>query len=82
MKCFDQVSNYKIAFFQKIRRFQGQFKYKSLLYDRIRHFYAKNDQKNLVSNYQITIILIIRGFKGKFRYKPLYFGQIRHIYAR
>ena len=82
MKCFDQVSNYKIAFFQKIRRFQGQFKYKFLLYDRKRHFYAKNDQKNLVSNYQITIILKMRGFLGKFRYQPRFFGQIRHIYAR
>ena len=82
MKCFDQVSYFKIAFLQKIRRFQGQFKCKSLFYDKIRHFYAKRDQKNLVSNYKITIILKIRVFQGKFQCLPLFFDIIRYIHER
>ena len=82
MKCFDQVSNYKIVFLRKIRRFQGEFKWKTQFSDRIRHFCAKKGRKNLVSNYKITIILKMRGFSGKFRFQPLFFDKICHIHEK
>ena len=76
------MSNYKIAFLQKIRRFQDRLKYKSLICDRIRYFHAKNYRKNSVSNYKITIILKIRGFLGQSKCQSLYNDKIRHIYAK
>ena len=82
MKCFDQVSNYKIVFLRKIRRFQGEFKWKTQFSDRIRHFCAKKGRKNLVSNYKITIILKLRVFSGKFRFQPLFFDKICHIHEK
>ena len=45
MKCFDQVSNYKIVFLRKIRRFQGEFKWKTQLSDRNTPFLCKKRQE-------------------------------------
>ena len=44
------MSNYKIAFLQKLRLFQDRFKCKPLFCDKIRYFHAKNYRKNSVSN--------------------------------
>ena len=76
------MSNYKIAFLQKLWRFQDRFKCKPLFCDKIRYFHAKNYRKNSVSNYKITIILKIRGFLGQLICQSLYNDKIRHIYAK
>ena len=76
------MSNYKIAFLQKLRRFQDRFKCKPLFYDKIRYFHAKNYRKNSVSNYKMTIILKIRGFLGQSKCQSLYNDKIGHTYAK
>ena len=62
------MSNYKIAFLQKIRRFHGRFKCSSLFSTEYVIFMQKMQK--------------IKGFLGKLKCQSLFFDKIRHIYVK
>ena len=79
IQCFDQVSNYKIAILQKIRRFQGRFKCQFLFSTEYVILMQKNGRKNLVSNYKITMIFKLRKLLAQFNFLSLGNDRIRQI---
>ena len=53
-----------------------------LIFDRIPHFYAKNNRKNFLSNYKITIIIKIKEFLGQFKCLSFLNDRLGHIHAK